>query len=131
MSAKNAGLPVPSTRRPFRRIKSKVWAPISPLAVTSKRANPRGTLCFIRKLKIKLIDVLFVEDKRLPEQNVVAWDLELAQRAGLNGLVARFEFRRRQRVRRENSEIPKIFSLPQDHTIRNAVFDIPAILARQ
>src|SRR5207249_5197775 len=43
------------------------------------------------RLKIKLINVRFVKDERLAQQDVVALNLEVAQRAGFERLVARLE----------------------------------------
>src|ERR1043166_2867167 len=131
MSAKKAGLPVPSTIRPLRRIRSKVCARNSPPAIISKRTHQKRRLCFMPRSEVKLVDVLLIKNEWLAQEDVVAGDFELAQRGHFDGFVPGLQFRCRQRVGGVDCQVAQVLSLPENHTVGDTVFDVTAIFARQ
>src|SRR5262245_56919519 len=81
------------------------------------------TQCYLES-EVELIDIVLVEDEGRSEEDVVASNLEIAQRAGLAGLVARLERARGKRVGGADGERAEVFGLPENHAVCHSFLDV-------
>src|SRR5262245_36398807 len=82
-------------------------------------------------LEIELVDILFGECERLPENNGVAVDRQFTESTGFQRFVAGFELCLAESVRRVDSEVTEIPDFPEDNRLRDAFLHIGPVFARQ
>src|SRR4051794_6446371 len=70
-----------------------------------------------RELKVKLVDVVFVEDERLTKKNVVAFDFDRAERTSVEAGCAGFQVAIDKRFCGTNREVAKVFGFPKDDAV--------------
>ena len=71
--------------------------------------------------KIKVIYIVLVKDKRLPESNFVASYFDLVQSSGLYFRIARLERAVAQPVGRINRQVPEVAGIPKNNAVDNAL----------
>lgn len=81
--------------------------------------------------EIELIDVGLVEDERLSEEDVVAFDFEGAEGTGFETLRTWFQFVLRDRHGRVHGQITEIARVPQHHAVRHAFVDVAFVFVGQ
>src|SRR5580765_2785297 len=80
-------------------------------------------------LKVELVNIVFIEDERLAEEDVVALNFHFAEAAGFVGGCASFEFAFGESGGGVDSEIAEVNGFPEDDGLGDAVFDVFAVLA--
>jgi hypothetical protein len=80
-------------------------------------------------LKIELVDVVFIEDEGLAEEDIVALDLHFAEATGFEGGCAGLEFAFGESGGGFDGEVAEVNGFPQDDGLGDAVFDVSSIFA--
>src|SRR4051812_1236962 len=84
-----------------------------------------------RVSEIELINIFSREDERFSEQDVVSGDLNLAQPAGLDRIVAGPQGSLVQGARSVNRQIAQVHGVPEHNAIGDAFVDITFIVIRK
>src|SRR5476649_1878924 len=104
-------------------------------APTKKNALPGGKRvgeqANLAGLEVELVDVALVEDEGLSEEDVVALDLEGAERAGLEGLGAGLELVLGDGDAGVGAEVAEVHRVPEDDAVGHAFMDVALVLVGQ